>query len=758
MTLVKTSVGRRSFLKSSVLAGGGMMLGFTWLAPNPSKAAGATSVPDEWVALNGFLKIGNNGLVTIMSPNPEGGQNVKTSMPMIVAEELDVDWKNVVVEQAPLNTEAFTRQFIGGSQAIRRGWESLRMAGASARQMLKEAAAQAWKVPVSEITTQAGVLHHKSSGKSAGYGEMAATAAQIPVPEEVTLKDVEDFKIVGTSRKNVDGLKIVTGQPLFGLDYEREGMLIAMITHPPAFGMKLKSVNDSAARSMPGIRGIFPIKVYQDDYEQQFFDTCTFNEVVAIVGNSTWEVLNAKKALKVEWEPFEDYSYERSGYRAQTILVPAGLEATSNHNAKMAEMAAQPANERRRDGDPETIFQEAAKTLEREYTAPFLAHNCMEPMNFFAHVTEEKAELAGPLQKPEFTEQTLSARIGMPLDKIDIQMTRLGGGYGRRSYAHWLVEAALVSQKMKVPIKLMYTREDDMTSGIYRSTYHAKFKAALDADNNLVSFQVKAGGTPESPLDADSFPAGAVDNYLAEEWEVNTNITTGSFRAPRSNFMAAANQSFIDEVAEVAGKDPIEFRLELLERARTNPVAEVSEELDYDPARFAGVLELVREKSGWGTEPMPDVHRGVAAYLSYGSYAAHVVDLAIEDGKAVIKRVCSAIDCGIVINPDAATNLVEGAVVDGIGNALYGAMTFQDGVPQKSNFDTYRMIRMREAPKKIEVHFVQNDIDPTGLGEPAFPPIFAAVANALYRATGKRFYHQPFITDLENLEVPTGQE
>lgn len=228
MTLVKTSVGRRSFLKSSVLAGGGMMLGFTWLAPNPSKAAGATRVPDEWVALNGFLKIGNNGLVTIMSPNPEGGQNVKTSMPMIVAEELDVDWKNVVVEQAPLNTEAFTRQFIGGSQAIRRGWESLRMAGASARQMLKEAAAQTWKVPVSEITTQAGVLHHKSSGKSAGYGEMAATAAQIPVPEEVTLKEVEDFKIVGTSRKNVDGLKIVTGQPLFGLDYEREGMLIAI--------------------------------------------------------------------------------------------------------------------------------------------------------------------------------------------------------------------------------------------------------------------------------------------------------------------------------------------------------------------------------------------------------------------------------------------------------------------------------------------------------------------------------------------------
>lgn len=748
MALIKTTHDRRSFLKTTTLAGGGMLLGFSWLASCKPRPEEALAMPEEWFDINAFLKIGDNGVVTIMSPNPEGGQNVKTAMPMIVAEELDVDWENVIVEQAPLNTNFYTRQFIGGSQAIRQGWPGLRMAGAAARQMLREAAAKAWNVPVDEVTTEAGTLYHKSSGKTAGYGEIASAASRIPVPEEVQLKDVKDFKIIGTSRKNVDGLKIVTGQPLFGIDYHREGMLIAMIAHPPAFGLKLKSVDDSAARSMPGIRDIFTIKALEEDYEKQYFDTCTFPELVAVVGNSTWEVMNAKKALKIEWAPISAYTETRDRFGTkQTIHTPAGLENTTGHIAKMAEMAAKQAEVRRRDGDPEAAFKNAAQVIERTYTAPFLAHNCMEPMNFFAHVTAEQAELAGPLQKPEYTEKTLSARLGLPLEKIDIQMTRLGGGYGRRSYAHWLVEAALISQKMKTPVKLLYTREDDMTSGIYRPAYHATYRAALDAGNNLVAFHVKAGGIPESPLYAGRFPAGAVDNYLAEEWAIDSNITVGSFRAPKSNFIASAEQSFLDEVAEAAGKDPIEFRLELLERAGKNPVGENN---DYDPARYAGVLELVREKSGWGRE-QPNVHRGVSAYFCHDSYVAQVLDLVVEKGKPVVQKVCCAIDCGIVVNPDAAINLAEGAIVDGIGCAMYGAMAFKEGVPEQSNFDKYRMIRMSEAPKEIEVHFVQNQIAPTGMGEPPFPPVFGALANALYKATGKRVYHQPFLGDKQVL-------
>ena len=746
MTRVQTTINRRSFLKVSALAGGGMMLNFSWLAGAQPIPEDVLTLPDEWFNLNGFLKIGKNGLITIMSPNPEGGQNVKTSMPMIVAEELDADWKKVMVEQAPLNTNLYKRQFIGGSQAIRQGWQSLRMAGATARYMLRQAAAKAWQVPSEEITTQAGALHHKKSGKSADYGKMAAAAAQIPVPKEVQLKDKKDFKIIGTSCKNVDGKKIVTGQPLFGIDYHSPGMLIAMITHPPAFGMKLKSVDDSAARKMPGIKDIFTIKNLKDDYERQYFDTCTFTELVVLVGNTTWEVMQAKKALKVEWEPFADYTETKNfpGGK-QTVRFPAGLENTTDHVKKMAETSANSGTVRRKDGDPEKAFNKAAKIIERTYTAPFLAHNCMEPMNFFAHVTADKAELAGPLQKPEYTEKTLSARLGIPLDKIDIHMTRLGGGFGRRSYAHWLVEAAVISQKMNAPIKLIYTREDDMTSGIYRPAYHATYRAALDTNNNLIAFHVKAGGIPEGPLSANRFPAGAVDNYLAEDWTIASNITVGSFRAPRSNFMAAAEQSFLDELAELAGKDPIEFRLELLERAKNKPVGSDN---DYDPDRYAGVLKLVREKSNWN-KSQANVHRGVAAYFCHNTYVAEVLDLVMQNNQPIVQKVFAAVDCGMVVNPDAAVNMGEGCIVDGIGNALFGELTFTDGVPDKNNFDKYRIIRQKEAPRSIEIHFVKNDHDPTGLGEPVFPPVFAALANALYKGTGKRFYNQPFGKDLQ---------
>ncbi len=747
MEKAKTTYDRRSFLKASALSGGGMLISIGWLSGfTPADSPHFASLPHGWNELNGFVKITADNIIKIMSPNPEGGQNVKTSMPMIVAEELDADWNKVVVEQADLDTKHFTRQFIGGSQAIHQGWQTLRMAGATAKQMLREAAAKQWQVPVEEISTELGVLYHNKSGKSAKYGEMATSAAQLPVPKDVKLKEVKDFRIVGHSQKNVEGPKIVTGKPLFGIDTQKEGMLIAMIAHPPAFGLKFKSVqNEAIVKKMKGIKDVFPIKIFQDDYERQFFDTTTFLEVVAIVGNSTWEVMQAKKALKIEWEPFADYSEKKNMMgRKLTAKVPAGLESTAEHTAKMAERMAKPATVRRKDGDPETAFKNAAKVLERTFTGPFLAHNCMEPMNFFAHITDEKAELAGPIQKPENTELALSARLGIPLEKIDIKMTRLGGGFGRRSYAHWLIEAALISQKVKAPVKLLYTREDDMTSGIYRSAYSATYRAALDANNNLIGFHVKAGGVPESPLYANRFPAGAVDNYLAEEWSVETNLTVGSFRAPRSNFMAAAEQSFLDEVAEAAGKDPITFRLELLKRAKENPVGKNNE---YEPDRYAGVLELVREKSGYeqakNTRPL-----GVSAYFCHDSYAAHVFDLEMKDGVPVVKKVCCAIDCGIVINPDAAKNMTEGAIVDGIGTALFGNMTFTKGVPDKTNFDGYRMIRMNEAPKEIDVHFVQNTLDPSGMGEPAYPPVFGALANALYKATGKRFYNQPFMPAL----------
>jgi len=695
MSIIKTRVGRRSFIKSTAVTGGGMMIGFSWLAgckTEPTIEEEILQMPDEWFNINGFLKIGNNGVVTIMSPNPEIGQNV--------------------VEQAPLDTKLYKRQVAGGSQSIRQGWESLRMAGATARRMLCEAAAKAWEVPVDEITTEAGVLYHKATEKSAHYGEMASAAASIEVPEEVKLKDVKDFKIIGHSKRNVDAKKIVTGQPLYGLDTRREGMLYAMVVPPPAFGMKLKSVDDSVAKSMSGIKEVFTINTYPDAAQKQWCDVDAFSDLVVVVGNSTWEVLQAKKALKPEWEPLKDTTVEVQSFRGKSkVFTPGGFE---NSNAEI---------------------------VEANYTAPFLAHNCMEPMNFFADVKNGKAELVGPIQTPEFMEKSVSTRLGIPLEDIDIQMTRMGGGFGRRLYGHFLVEAALISQKMNAPIKLTYTREDDMAFGTYRPAYHATYRAALDENKNLLAIHVKAGGIPESPLFANRFPAGAVDNYLAETWSLPSNISVGAWRAPRSNFIAGAEQAFLDEVAEKMGKDPIEFRLELLEKAKNKPVGEKN---DYDAERYAGVLKLVREKANWGSE-VSGVGRGVSAYFCHNSYVANVLDLSIQDGKPVVEKVYCAVDCGIVINPDAAQNMMEGGTVDGIGHALFSGLTFTNGVPDQNNFDKYRLIRHSEAPKNIEVHFVESEIDPTGLGEPPFPPILGAVANALYKATGKRVYDQPYV-------------
>ncbi|AFK05530.1 aldehyde oxidase and xanthine dehydrogenase molybdopterin binding protein (plasmid) [Emticicia oligotrophica DSM 17448] len=740
---------RRSFLKASALSGGGFMLGISFLSSfKPLGESSDTVVRvltndlSNFNELNGFVKITADNVIKIMSPNPEGGQGVKTSMPMIVAEELDVDFSKIIIEQADLDTKHFTRQFIGGSQAIHQGWASLRLAGATARQMLRETAAKEWSVPVEEISTELGVLFHKNSGKSAKYGEMATAAAQIPVPKDVKLKEAKDFKIIGKSQRNVDLDKIVSGKPLFGIDTKVDGMLIAMIVHPPAMGLKFKAIqNDIIVKKMKGIKDVFPIKIFNDDYEKTFFDTTQFNEVVAIVGSSTWEVMQAKNALKVDWQEAETFTEKRNmNGRKISQNIPAGLENSNEHFAKLTESLAKPANVRRKDGDVEIAFKNASKVIERTYNAPFLAHNCMEPMNFFAHVTDVKVSLSGPLQKPEFTEQALSARLGIPLEKIDIKMTRLGGGFGRRSYAHWLLEAALISQKVKAPIKLIYTREDDMTAGIYRPTYTAKYRAALDVNNNLIGFHVKVGGMPQAPLAPNRFPAGAVDNYLAEDFTIDTNITVGSYRAPHSNFMAAAEQSFLDEVAETAGKDPIAFRIDLLKRAKENPVGKNN---DYDANRFIKVLELVREKSNWESTKSSR-KLGFSAYFCHDSYAAHVLDLEMKEGSPQINKVWCAIDCGIVVNPNAAKNMAEGGIVDAVGAAMYGKMTFSKGMPESNNFHSYRMIRHNEAPKSIEVHFVENTKNPTGMGEPAYPPVYAALANALYKATGKRLYSQPF--------------
>jgi CO/xanthine dehydrogenase Mo-binding subunit len=727
MTKVKTQYNRRSFIKISAAAGGGMLIGFSWLTGCTSdKKIAKIAVPNEWFEINGYIKIGDTGLVTIYSPNPEIGQNVRTSMPMIVAEELDVDWNDVVVEQAPLNTGFYQNQFAGGSLSIRLSWNALRMAGATGRRMLLEAAAKEWGLTYNDLTVEHGVIKEKNGERTISYGEIASKAVGLEIPEEVELKEISDFKLIGTSKKNVDGKKIVTGEPLFGLDFTREGMQFAMIQHPPAFGMKVKDFNVDEIKAMPGVTDAFIIDTTIE--EPSWSDEKGFHHLIAIVGKSTWQLMKAKKAIKANWETVSE------------------LENSEAHTSKLEKaLTSGKVDKSRKDGNPDAAFKKAVKVIERTYTSPFLPHNTLEPMNFFANVTDTSAELIGPTQTPEALEGSVSKLLKMPLENITVDMTRMGGGFGRRLYVHFGMEAAAISKKTGTPIKLIYTREDDMSQGTYRPAYQSVYKAGLDENNNLIAFSVRGAGLPEAPIFLDRFPAGTVENYVAENIGGQTNITTGAWRAPRSHFTAGAEQSFLDEVAELAGKDPIDFRLELFERAIKNPVGEKHE---YEAERYAGVLKLVKEKCNWA-EKKPNVYRGVAAYFCHSTYVAEVVDIVMENGFPKVKKVWCAVDCGIVVNPDAAVNMIQGGVIDGIGHAMYSELTFTNGAPNEMNFDKYQLIRHSQAPEEIEVFFVKNNIDPTGLGEPGLPPAVGALANAIYAATGQRLNKLPFMKYLQ---------
>jgi len=724
MTVIKTKIGRRSFLKVSAAAGGGILIGFNWLIScNPlSQEKEIVAIPNEWFDINGYIKIGDTGMVTIYSPNPEIGQNVMTSMPMIVAEELDIPWDHVLVEQGALDDDAFKNpQFAGGSLSIKLGWDALRMAGAAGKRMLLEATAKEWDVAVTDLSASDGVIKEVYGSRSIGYGQIASKAVGIEVPEELSLKESKDYKLIGTWQKNVEGPKIISGKQLFGLDFKRENMLLAMIEHPPAFGMKVKNFNKEEIKAMEGIQDAFVVDTTIP--EPGWADVNAFKQLIAIVGNSTWQLMQAKKMLRVNWENVN--ALESSEMHEQRLI----------KDLEWGEIA-----ESRKDGNPDAAFAKATKVIERTYSSPFIAHNTLEPMNFFADVKENSVELIGPTQTPKALEDSVSKLLEIPAENITVSMTRIGGGFGRRLYVHFGVEAAAISKRMGAPIKLIYTREDDMTQGTYRPAYRSVYKAGLDKNNNLIAFSVKGVGLPEGPVFPNRFPAGAVDNYLAEKKMSRTNISTGAWRAPRSNFTAGAEQAFIDEVAEAAEKDPIDFRLELFEKAINNPVGK---KYDYDAERYAGVLRLVKEKSNWraGT---PEVHRGVAAYYCHNSYVAEVMDVVVENNQPKVKKVWCAVDCGIVINKEGATNMIQGGVIDGIGHAMYSELRFENGSSVHKNFDTYKLIRHNQAPSEIEVFFVENEISPTGLGEPGLPPAAGALANALYKATGSRFYHQPF--------------
>lgn len=693
---MKTS--RRDFIQKTALFTGVFTLGFDWFSADAS----AMEVVASAGRFNAFLSIDSLGKITLFSPNPEIGQGIKTAFPVVVAEELDVDWSQVQVEQANLDTKLFERQLTGGSGALKHSWERLRKAGATVRKMMMQAAADQWKVDIAQCKTTKGVVLGPA-GQKATYGSLAEAASKLPIPTEVSFKDRKDYKIIGTRVKGVDNKNVVTGKPLFGIDIRKPGMVFAQIIRPP-FGATLNSFSAEDVKKMPGI-----------------LDVVSFKNKVAIVGSSTYEILQARASLTC------DYGSD------------GPLESNSIHAKWFDEgMKSDKAQVMRKDGDFVAALAKAVKVVEATYECPFISHSPMEPMNFFADVKKDSALLAGPTQVPQPAQKAVSDLLKIPVDKIQLEISKMGGGFGRRLNNDFVLEAAELSSIIQKPVLVMWTREDDMSGGIYRPAARYHFKAGLDANGEITAFYLRGVGlNAGNSTRQDNFPVGAIENVLIESFDQKSAVTTGPWRAPITNFLGFAEQAFLDEVAEVAGKDPVQMRLQLLAKVISNPVGKIT----YEPARFEEVIKQVAEKAQW--KKKPGVHQGFSVYYSHLSYVAQIAEVKVENGKPKVTKVTAVTDCGEVINLSGAENQVKGAIIDGMGHALYAKLNFQAGVASPQNFNAYRLIRGNEVPV-IDAHFVNNGIAPTGLGEPALPPTGGCIANAIYAATKKRHYKQPF--------------
>ena len=722
-------VSRRDFLKVTGAAGGGLLL--TLRFPAAAKAAASAQAQEGSTIITAFVSIAPDNVVTIMAKNPEIGQGVKTMLPMLIAEELDVDWSQVRIEQADLNPALYGTQHAGGSTATPQNWNPLRRAGAAARQMLVEAAAKRWNVAASECATASGQVRHQPSGRMLTYGAVAAEAAQQPVPDlnSVKLKDPKDYKIIGTSIPGVDSPLVVKGEPLFGIDTVVPGMLYAVFQKCPVFGGKVASANLDAIKSMPGVRHAFVVE-----------GGANLNGLmpgVAIVADSWWHAEKARRKLDVTWDEGPTNRQSSEGFARQA--------------ADFATKA--PQHSLRSDGNVETALRGAAKVVEADYAYPFIAHAALEPMNCTARVADGKAEIWAPTQNPEPGRMLVAETLGLNEQDIVVHMTRCGGGFGRRLATDYMAEAAWIARAAGVPIKLLWTRPDDIQHDFYRPGGFHFLKAGLDADGKVIAWRqhfVSYGRNgrfaPSADLAPDTFPANRVPNLSYGVSLIPLGVPTGPLRAPGDNALAFVFQSFIDELAHVAGKDALQFQIDLLGKDELLP----GRGAGFNTARVRGVLEKVREVSGWGQSKLPErTGQGVAVYYSHLGYFAEVVEAAVAaDGAIKINKVWAVGDIGShVINPTAAVNMTQGAILDGFAEALHQQITIENGRVVQSNFDSFPLLRMAQAAP-IEVHFIESDNSPTGLGEPPLPAAIPALCNAIFAATGKRIRSLPIDTAL----------
>jgi len=730
-------MNRRFFLRASATAAGGMMLGIYPKGELNAQGFGG----QEPLSPKDFITIATDGTATIVAKNQELGQGALNLLPMLIAEELGVDWKAVHIVRSGVGPQ-YGGQITGGSSATPGNWEPMRRLGAAARQMLITAASQNWSVPAEECTTASGVVHHQASNRTLGYGALAAKAASLPAPAfaSIKLKDPKDYKIIGKTTLGAENKQIATGKPLFAIDVTVPGMLYAVFEKTPVLGGKVVSANLDAIKAIKGVKHAFVIEGIPatNPYPNYLFEGPGFEAGVAIVADSWWTAQSARRKLEVKWD-----------------LGKWASQDSAANVKKADELGSAPsAHTQRKEGDAEAAFRrDDVKVLEARYEFPFIAHATMEPQNCTAHYHDGKLEIWTSSQFPAPGRTSVARLLGMPEADVTLHLVRAGGGFGRRAYNDSMCEAAWISKTVGAPVKLLWSREDDMRHDFYRSGGFQFFKGAVDRTGKLVAWKNNFVGYGEGEafvhdggVNAGEFPAGFVENLLVQTSTIPLGLKTGALRAPGSNSIAWVMQSFLDELAHAAAKDPVQFRLDLLKNAA--PAAPTAgrgpRPMGLNAARMSAVIQLAVERSGWGKRKLPaGTGFGIGIHFSSGGYFAEIAEVAVTANKKVkVNKVWVAGDIGCqIINPSNAENQVQGSIIDGLGEMIQ-EITLKEGRVTQSNYHQHPMLRMSQAPP-VEVYFLKSNNPPTGLGEPALPPIIPATANAIFAATGERIRTLP---------------
>jgi len=705
------NIGRRDFLKTGTLMGGGLILGF--YLPLRGSLSGASNPTGASFMPNAFIRIGTDEIVTIIVNKSEMGQGVYTSLPMLVAEELEVDWAKIKVEAAPVdsayNHTLWGVQGTGGSTSVWSEWERLRKAGATARAMLVKAAADIWKVNRASCRAEKGFVIHTPTQRRISYGKLVEKASQMEPPKDVPLKEPKDFKIIGKPRRRLDTPEKTNGEAIFGIDAKVPGMLTAIVARPPVFGGRIRSINADKAKAVPGVKGVVQI-----------------DSGVAVIADGFWSAKKGRDALEVVWDEGPLATLSTSGMREQYM----NLVKTPGAVAK-------------KKGNPESAFSKAARQLKVEYEVPYLAHACMEPLNCLVDLRSDSCEIWTGTQSQTVDRNNAASTVGLKPEQVKIHTTFLGGGFGRRANPHsdFVTEAAWVAKVVEKPVKVIWTREDDMKGGYYRPMWYDRIAAGLDEKGNLIAWQHTIvgqsilSGTPFAPK-GDVDPASVegakeipyeIPNILVDLHSPKIGVPVQWWRSVGHSHTAFVVESFIDELANAAGRDPFEFRRKLLGK---HP-------------RHKGVLEHAAQKAGWG-KPLSKGHgRGIAVHESFGSFVAQVAEVSVNPtGEVRVHKVVCAIDCGRIVNPDTIKAQMESGIVFGLSAVIHGEITFQNGRVKQGNFHDYPILRINEMPA-VEVHIISSKEKSGGVGEPGVPPIAPAVCNAIFAVTGKRIRRLP---------------